>query len=59
MSAFRQKLGLTIEHEGDAKLIEQLLDVMHKTGSDFSRTFRILADFEAPTGTFGCVLNDP
>ncbi|CAL8462348.1 g1881 [Coccomyxa elongata] len=46
----RQKLGLLelVDEENDAALVEDLLEVMHKTGADFTNTFRWLAMVELP-----------
>jgi uncharacterized protein YdiU (UPF0061 family) len=40
----RAKLGLSQEQAGDAELIEELLDVMHRSNADFTLTFRRLTD---------------
>lgn len=38
------KVGLKEERWGDEQLIEKLLDMMQKTGADFSSSFRQLAE---------------
>ena len=42
LAAYRGKLGLLTEEDGDATLIEELLAWMHSTQADFTRTFRML-----------------
>ena len=42
LAAYRGKLGLLTEEDGDATLIEELLGWMHSTQADFTRTFRTL-----------------
>ncbi len=37
------KIGLTADRPGDPGLIEELLELMHKGGADFTRTYRNLA----------------
>ncbi|KAK9906728.1 hypothetical protein WJX75_006965 [Coccomyxa subellipsoidea] len=46
----RQKLGLLelVDEDRDAQLVADLLEVMHKTGADFTNTFRWLATVEMP-----------
>lgn len=44
LAAMRAKLGLALEHEGDAKLVERLLETMHAGRADFTLTFRGLCD---------------
>ncbi|SDX98445.1 protein adenylyltransferase SelO [Citreimonas salinaria] len=44
LSRFAAKLGITAPHADDARLIADLLDLMHAGGSDFTNTFRGLAD---------------
>lgn len=41
---FLMKVGLKEERWGDEQLIEKLLDMMQKTGADFSSSFRQLAE---------------
>ena len=48
LARMRRKLGLSLEQETDLKLVEELLDTMHKTGSDFTNTFRALSMFPIP-----------
>lgn len=51
---WRAKLGLQDARENDPELINQLLNLMHRGKSDFTRTFRHLSqlrsDNDAPTG---------
>lgn len=54
LAQFRAKLGLTTAQEGDRALIETLLDRMARTGADFTRTFRGLAE-----GTAAAEFRDP
>jgi uncharacterized protein YdiU (UPF0061 family) len=51
LACFRAKLGLLEAHEGDAELIDSLLQEMSETGADFTNTFRALCD--AAEGTEG------
>jgi uncharacterized protein YdiU (UPF0061 family) len=44
LACFRAKLGLAEAHEGDAELIDTLLQAMSETGADFTNTFRALCD---------------
>ncbi|MBU3607094.1 protein adenylyltransferase SelO [Polynucleobacter nymphae] len=44
LTLFRQKLGLSAEHDDDMDLIERLLQVMHDSKIDFTSLFRGLAD---------------
>jgi uncharacterized protein YdiU (UPF0061 family) len=43
-ACFQAKLGLVEAHEGDAELIDTLLQAMSETGADFNNTFRALCD---------------
>ncbi|MEJ2388935.1 MAG: protein adenylyltransferase SelO family protein, partial [Chromatiaceae bacterium] len=43
-ACFRAKLGLVEAHEGDAELIDTLLQAMSETRADFTNTFRALCD---------------
>jgi uncharacterized protein YdiU (UPF0061 family) len=58
LQAFRDKLGLAGEGEGDRALVSDLLDLMHKGEADFTRSFRALgklaggADETSFTGLF-------
>lgn len=54
LARFRAKLGLATEQDGDRALIETLLDRMARTGADFTRTFRGLAE-----GTAASAFRDP
>ena len=42
----RAKLGLMTQQRGDNELLNALLDLMQREGSDFTRTFRMLGDTE-------------
>jgi uncharacterized protein YdiU (UPF0061 family) len=44
--AFRLKLGLKLEHDGDIKLIERLLQAMHDSRVDFTTLFRSLGNIK-------------
>ena len=44
LSGFRRKIGLISEDDGDMQLIQDLLDAMQLARSDFTLTFRRLAD---------------
>ncbi len=44
LGVHRAKLGLEGAEEGDRALVEGLLDAMHRTGADFTNTFRALAE---------------
>ncbi|NNE80345.1 MAG: YdiU family protein [Silicimonas sp.] len=44
LSVFRAKLGLLTEVDGDAELIQGLLQIMAKGEADFTNTFRALGD---------------
>jgi len=46
----RKKLGLTGDEPGDIPLIQDLLELMQQQGSDFTLTFRRLAELAAPEG---------
>lgn len=43
-SAFRAKIGLARDHDGDDQLIRDLMDEMATQGADFTLTFRKLGD---------------
>jgi uncharacterized protein YdiU (UPF0061 family) len=43
LAGFRAKLGLTTAEEGDAELVNGLLQAMHAAEADFTATFRELA----------------
>ena len=47
LAEFRAKLGLAGEDEGDAALIEDLLDIMARARADFTNTFHGLGDGSA------------
>lgn len=40
----RAKIGLQMEHAGDRALVEELLEIMHRGGADFTQTFRRLCE---------------
>lgn len=44
MQRWRAKLGLALEQDGDAALVNQLLTLMQQARCDFTLTFRALAD---------------
>ncbi len=44
LAGMRRKLGLTTERDGDAALVQDLLDGMAAEGADFTLTFRRLCD---------------
>jgi serine/tyrosine/threonine adenylyltransferase len=46
-AAFRAKLGLTTHEDGDAALVNRLLETMHANRADFTLTFRRLAQLSA------------
>lgn len=46
----RAKLGLTEERDGDRSLIWALLQVLHLGQVDYTRFFRLLADFDSAEG---------
>jgi uncharacterized protein YdiU (UPF0061 family) len=53
LACFRVKLGLAQAHEGDAELIDTLLEAMSETSADFTNTFRALCDAaEGAEGSF-------
>jgi uncharacterized protein YdiU (UPF0061 family) len=47
LGGLRRKLGLATEHEGDAALIQDLLQRMASNAADFTLTFRRLCDVAA------------
>lgn len=47
LDIFRPKIGLATAEEGDAELIQRLLDLMAAERADFTNTFRGLADGSA------------
>jgi uncharacterized protein YdiU (UPF0061 family) len=50
LSGMRKKMGLFTEHEDDAALIQDLLNVMAAPSADFTLTFRRLSDAAGPDG---------
>ncbi len=44
LAAMRSKIGLATNEEGDAPLIRDLLDRMHRSASDYTVSFRALCD---------------
>ncbi len=61
LAGMRRKLGLTTEEPGDAGMVDELLDLLHRSSADFTNAFRALAD--APdddrAGAFRAELNRP
>jgi len=55
IGGLRRKLGLTIEHDGDAALSRDLLDRMAANKADFTLTFRRLCDAAASPEADGAV----
>ena len=47
LGLMRSKLGLQKEHQGDHKLITELLDLMQANHVDYTRLFRALCDFDS------------
>jgi uncharacterized protein YdiU (UPF0061 family) len=50
LERMRAKLGLAVADEGDADLVQALLDVLQRTGADFTLSFRALCDDRWPDG---------
>ena len=50
LTVFRAKIGLSSAEDGDADLIQGLLDWMAASRADFTNTFRILSDGHIPEG---------
>jgi uncharacterized protein YdiU (UPF0061 family) len=48
LAGMRAKLGLSNQETGDASLVDDLLDGMHRHGADFTNTFRDLASGSRP-----------
>ena len=46
LAGFRKKIGLVTEEDGDALLIQQLLDALQMARADFTNSFRQLANGE-------------
>ncbi len=44
LANMRAKIGLQTEHATDRALVEELLEIMHRCGADFTQTFRRLCD---------------
>ena len=44
LDEMRTKLGLKEAREGDADLVQRLLDTMHAGGADFTLTFRLMSE---------------
>ncbi|MFM7133985.1 MAG: protein adenylyltransferase SelO [Planctomycetota bacterium] len=44
----RAKIGLAAEHDGDDRLVHDLLDTMHRARADFTIAFRTLSESDAP-----------
>jgi uncharacterized protein YdiU (UPF0061 family) len=60
LAGMRSKLGLAMAHANDAGLIQQLLDIMQRTGADFTQTFRALCALTASDadGSAVTLIND-
>ncbi|MGB5558289.1 MAG: YdiU family protein [Paracoccaceae bacterium] len=50
LTVFRAKIGLTSAEDGDAALIQNLLDWMAASGADFTNTFRAVSGDVVPDG---------
>ena len=50
-AGLRRKLGLSLHHESDAVLAEELLECMAQNEADFTLTFRRLCDAAEPGGS--------
>jgi uncharacterized protein YdiU (UPF0061 family) len=48
LKGMRAKLGIFNEETADGALVEELLDLMHRHGADFSNTFRSLSSKDLP-----------
>ena len=48
LARMRAKIGLAAEHEGDDRLVHDLLDAMHGARADFTIAFRALSESDAP-----------
>jgi uncharacterized protein YdiU (UPF0061 family) len=62
IAGMRRKLGLFTEEDGDMDLIKALLDVMHRSGADFTLTFRRLcaaAESEAGDAALAALFREP
>ncbi len=44
LAAMRSKIGLATHEAGDAQLVQDLLDLMHRNGSDYTVSFRGLCE---------------
>jgi uncharacterized protein YdiU (UPF0061 family) len=44
LTGMRRKLGLSLSEDGDAALVADLLDAMHRSQADYTLTFRRLCD---------------
>lgn len=51
LANMRAKIGLQTEHATDRALVEELLEIMHRCGADFTQTFRRLCDATQPGET--------
>jgi uncharacterized protein YdiU (UPF0061 family) len=58
MAGLRAKLGLSEKREEDGALIDELLALMQQSRSDYTRTFRALADFDSGEGAPNTPLRD-
>jgi uncharacterized protein YdiU (UPF0061 family) len=50
LDVMRAKLGLRLAEDDDARLVQELLDVMQRTQADFTLSFRALCDDRPPEG---------
>jgi uncharacterized protein YdiU (UPF0061 family) len=53
IAGLRRKLGLATSEEGDPALVGELLDLMLRTGADYTLTFRRLCEAAATTTAVG------
>jgi len=58
VSLMQQKLGFTQSDNGDLKLINKLLALLEKNGSDYSRFFRSLSNFSTEKSNKNNLLRD-
>eukprot|EP00062_Callorhinchus_milii_P006756 gi/632947628/ref/XP_007889143.1/ PREDICTED: selenoprotein O [Callorhinchus milii] len=59
LQKMRKKLGLLqCEQEDDDKLVSELLDIMYRTGADFTNVFRVLSGFPIPGVSASFTLSD-
>ena len=53
LAGMRSKIGLVTHEAGDAQLVQELLDLMHRNGSDYTLTFRRLCEAAEHRGAGG------